>query len=114
MTKKDHAYRIVVKLTETEHEIVEQMIESAMYSSATEFARVAIKHKLEETEPITIRHLSKEDIEGLVDTYLTEHPGPHFASEIASKLALDFRSTLDTIARMIEAGKIRKSRGKAV
>lgn len=48
-----------------------------------------------------------------MDCYLTKHPGSHFASEIAETLGLDLRTTLEAIKRMIDSGKIRKSRSES-
>ena len=67
---------------------------------------------MREAEPISIRDTSRSHAEKLIDGYLTKHPGPHFASEIAEALGLEFRTTLDAIKRMIDSGRIHKARSE--
>ena len=112
MAKTEQAYQIAVRLTRTEYERIEHMIEAGMYRSAADFARDAIRDKLREAEPVSLREFSTKDIERMVDNYLTKHPGSHFASEIAEALGLDFRLTLEAIKRMIEAGRIHRARSE--
>jgi DNA-binding MarR family transcriptional regulator len=88
------------------------MIRSGLFRSAADFAREAVRDKLREAEPLSIRDISRKDAEALIDIYLTKHPGPHFASEIAEALGLDFRSTLETVRRMIEKGRIKRPRSQ--
>jgi Arc/MetJ-type ribon-helix-helix transcriptional regulator len=109
-TEQEQAYQIAVRLTRVEHERIQEMIRAGMYRSAADFARDAVRDKLREAEPVSVRDLSRKDIEELIDSYLTKHPGSHFASEIAEALGLEFRSTLETVKRMVERGKIRKAR----
>jgi len=111
-TDQEQAYQIAVRLTRVEHERIQQMIRAGLFRSAADFAREAVRDKLREAEPLSVRNLSRKDAEGLIDSYLTKHPGPHFASEIAEALGLDFRSTLEAVKRMIESGRIRKSRSR--
>lgn len=113
MAKTEQAYQVAVRLTRSEFGRIEQMIEAGMFRSAADFAREAIRDKLREAEPVTIRDMSMKDIERLIDNYLAKHLGTHFASEIAEELGLDFRSTLEAVKRMIEAGRIRKARSEA-
>jgi len=112
MPKTEQAYQIAVRLTKTEYERIEEMMEAGMFRSAADFAREAIRDKLREAEPVTMRDTSMKDVERLIDNYLTKHSGPHFASEIAEALGLDFRSTLDAIRRMIESGRIHRARSE--
>jgi Arc/MetJ-type ribon-helix-helix transcriptional regulator len=109
-TKQEQAYQIAVRLTRVEHERIQEMIRAGLFRSAADFAREAVRDKLREAEPLSVRDIPRKDIEALIDGYLTKHPGPHFASEIAEALGLDFRSALETVRRMIEKGKIRKTR----
>jgi len=109
-TEQEQAYQIAVRLTKVEHERIQEMIRGGLFRSAADFAREAVRDKLREAEPLSVRDISRKDIEALIDSYLAKHPGPHFASEIAEALGLDFRSALETVRRMIEKGRIRKSR----
>jgi len=109
-TEQEQAYQIAVRLTKVEHERIQEMIRAGLFRSAADFAREAVRDKLREAEPLSVRDLPRKDVEALIDSYLTKHPGPHFASEIAEALGLDFGSALETVRRMIEKGKIRKSR----
>ena len=70
----------------------------------------AVGYNLRETEPIAVRDTSLAHAEKLIDRYLTKYPGPHFASEIAEALGLDFRTTLEAVKRMIHSGSIHKAR----
>jgi hypothetical protein len=111
MAKTEQAYQIAVRLTKTEYERIEEMIEGGMFRSAADFAREAVRDKLREAEPVSIGNFSTREIERRIDNYLTSNPGPHFASEIAEILGLDLRTTLETVRRMIDSGRIRKARG---
>jgi len=86
------------------------MIRAGLFRSAADFAREAVRDKLREAEPVSVRDLSGRYAERLIESYLTKHPGRHFASEIAEALGLDLRSTLEAVKRMIEKGRIRRSR----
>jgi Arc/MetJ-type ribon-helix-helix transcriptional regulator len=109
-TEQEQAYQIAVRLTRIEHERIQEMIRAGLFRSAADFAREAVRDKLREAEPLSVRDIPRKDIEALIDGYLTKHPGPHFASEIAEALGLDFRSALEAVRRMIEKGRIRRSR----
>jgi len=111
-TEREQAYQIAVRLTKVEHERIQEMIRAGLFRSAADFAREAVRDKLREAEPLSVRTISSKDIEALIDSYLAKHPGPHFASEIAEALGLDFRSTLETVRRMIEKRKIKRSRSR--
>jgi len=109
MAKTEQAYQIAVRLTKAEYERIQEMIEAGLFRSAADFARDAVRNKLREAEPISVQDLSPKGIERLVDDYLTKNRGPHFASEIAEALGLDFGATLETVKRMIESGKIQRA-----
>jgi len=109
-TEQEQAYQIAVRLTKVEYERIQEMIRAGLFRSAADFAREAVRDKLREAEPLSVRDIPRKNMEALIDRYLAKHPGPHFASEIAEDLGLDFRSTLAAVTRMIEKGKIRKPR----
>lgn len=113
MAKTEQAYQIAVRLTRSEYERISEMTQAGIFRSAADFAREAVRDKLREAEPISVRNLSAKDAERLIDNYLAKNPGPHFASEIAEELGLDFRSTIDVVRRMIAGGKIRRSRSSS-
>jgi len=108
-TKQEQAYQVAVRLTRVKHESIQEMIRAGLFRSAADFAREAVRDKLREAEPLSVRDIPRKDMEALIDGYLRKHPGPQFATEIAEALGLDFRSALETVRRMIEKGKIRKS-----
>ena len=108
-TKQEQAYQVAVRLTRVKHESIQEMIRAGLFRSAADFAREAVRDKLREAEPLSVRDIPRKDMEALIDGYLRKHPGPHFATEIAEALGLDFRSALETVRRMIEKGKIRRS-----
>lgn len=109
-TEQEQAYQIAVRLTRVEYARIQEMIRAGLFRSAADFAREAVRDKLREAEPLSVRNLSQKDVEALIDSYLTKHSGPHFASEIAEALGLDFRSTLEAVKRMVERGRIRRTR----
>jgi DNA-directed RNA polymerase specialized sigma subunit len=111
MAKTEQVYQIAVRLTRTEYERIEDMIQAGMFRSAADFAREAVRDKLREAEPVSLGKFSPKDIERKIDDFLRNNPGPHFASEIAEALGLDFRTSLETVKRMIDDGKVRKSSG---
>lgn len=111
-TEQEQAYQIAVRLTRVEHDRIQEMIRAGLFRSAADFAREAVRDKLREAELVSVRDLSRRDIERSIHSYLTRHPGTHFASEIAEALGLDFRSTLETVKHMIERGKIRRARSQ--
>lgn len=111
MAKTEQAYQIAVRLTKIEYKRIEDMIRAGMFRSAADFAREAVRDKLREAEPISLGNFLPKDIERKIDTFLTKNPGPHFASEIAEALGLDFRTSLETVKRMIDDGKIRRASG---
>lgn len=67
---------------------------------------------MRKAELISIRDTSRSHAEKLIDGYLTKHPGPHLASEIAEALGLEFRTTLEAIKRMIDSGRVHKARSE--
>jgi Arc/MetJ-type ribon-helix-helix transcriptional regulator len=109
-TEQEQAYQIAVRLTKVEFERIQAMIRAGLFRSAADFARQAVRDKLREAEPLSVRNIPQKEVEALIDNYLTKHPGPHFASEIAEALGLDLGSALETVRRMVEKRKIRKSR----
>jgi predicted DNA-binding protein len=110
MAKTEQAYQIAVRLTKTEYERIEEMIEAGMFRSSADFAREAVRDKLREAEPLSVGNSSPRKIQRHIDSYLIGNRGPHFASEIAENLGLDLRTTLEAVKRMIDDGKIRKAR----
>jgi Arc/MetJ-type ribon-helix-helix transcriptional regulator len=112
MAELEQEYQIAVRLTRTEHQRIQEMVRAGLFRSAADFAREAIRDKLREAEPVSMRSVSSKRMEKLIDRYLTHNPGPHFASEISEALGLDVRSTLETLRRMIEDGKIKESRSQ--
>jgi Arc/MetJ-type ribon-helix-helix transcriptional regulator len=112
MSRKEQPYQIAVRLTHSEYGRIEEMIAAGIFRSAADFARKAVRDKLREAEPIAVRDTSRSHAEKLIDGYLTKHPGPHSAWEIAEALGLDFRTTLEAIKRMIDSGRIHKARSE--
>jgi DNA-binding MarR family transcriptional regulator len=45
----------------------------------------------------------------MIEDYLTMHPGPSFASEIADELGLEYSVTFKIIRKLLEEGRIRKA-----
>jgi Arc/MetJ-type ribon-helix-helix transcriptional regulator len=109
-TEQEQAYQVAVRLTRVEYERIQEMIRAGLFRSAADFAREAVRDKLREAEPLSVRDIPRRDIEALIDSYLAKHPGAHFASEIAEALGLDFRPALEAVKRMIEKGRIRRSK----
>ena len=112
MSRTEQIYQIAVRLTKSEYKRIEEMIAAGLFRSATDFAREAIRDKLREAEPVSVRDSSRLEAERLIDRYLSNHPGRHFASDIAEALGLEFRTTLDAVQHMIKSGVIHKSAGE--
>lgn len=110
LSKVEQAYQIAVRLTKSEYERIQDLVEAGLYRSAADFAREALRSMLREVEPTSVRDVSAKEAETMIDEFLLQHPGPHFASEIAEALGLEYRTTFETIRRMLEKEKVRKSR----
>ncbi|MEM2107405.1 MAG: hypothetical protein QXL25_03230 [Candidatus Bathyarchaeia archaeon] len=110
MNEPEQAYQIAVRITRSEYERIQGLVKAGLYRSAADFAREALRSMLREVEPTSVRDLSEEEAEKMIDEFLIQNPGPHFASEIAEALGLEYRMTFETVRRMLEKGKIRRSR----
>ncbi len=110
LSKTEQAYQIAVRVTRSEYERIQDLVEAGLYRSAADFAREALRSMLREVEPTSVRDVSAKEAETMIDKFLLQNPGPHFASEIAEALGLEYRTTFETIRRMLEKEKIRKSR----
>lgn len=112
LSRTEEAYQIAVRLTKSEFRRIQDMIAAGIFRSSADFAREAIRDKLREAEPVSLREVSRADAERLIDRYLSKNRGSHFASEIAEELGLDLRTTVETIQHMINVGMIHKSKSQ--
>ena len=60
-----------------------------------------------------MKGVPSKEVERMILAYLEGRPGPHFASEIADQLALDYALAFHTISHLLESRKIRRSKVQA-
>jgi len=106
--KKDQ--QVAVRLSRDDYARIRELIEAGLYRSSADFLREAVREKLRTMEVISVRNLDLEDAEKMIENYLAEHPGPSFASEIADALGIDYGITFKAIHKLLEEGKIRKTK----
>jgi Arc/MetJ-type ribon-helix-helix transcriptional regulator len=102
--------QVAVRLSRADYARIRELIEAGLYRSSADFLREAVREKLRTMEVISVRNLDLEDAEKMIENYLTEHPGPSFASEIADALGIDYGITFKAIHKLLEEGKIRKTK----
>jgi DNA-binding MarR family transcriptional regulator len=61
-------------------------------------------------EVVSVKNVTAQEAERMIENYLTEHPGPSFASEIADALGLEYDITFETIRKLLEEGRIKKAK----
>jgi hypothetical protein len=62
---------------------------------------------------IVVKDVTPSEAERMIMEYLKGHPGPHFASDLATLLGLELKLTFLTIDRLLEEGRIKKSKRQA-
>jgi len=106
--QKKQSFQVSVRLTRSEYHLIERLVEEGVYRSGADFVREAVREKLRAAEPIGIRDASPAEAEQMILDYLKKNPGPHYASEIAEELGLEYSVTFQTIGGLIKSGQIKK------
>jgi len=107
---EQETYQLAVRLSKADYAKVQQLVEAGLYRSSADFLREAVRDKLGSMEVVSVRNTDSRKAEKMIENYLTKHPGPSFASEIADALGLDYGLTFKTIHKLLEEGRIRKAK----
>ena len=99
-----------VRLSKSDYTKVQQLIDAGLYRSFADFLREAVRDKLGSMEVVSVKDVSAKEAERMIEDYLKVHPGPSFASEIADTLGLEFDITFKTIHKLLEEGRIKKTK----
>jgi Arc/MetJ-type ribon-helix-helix transcriptional regulator len=99
-----------VRLSKSDYRRVQQLIDAGLYRSFADFLREAVRDKLGSMEVVSIKDVTAQEAERLIEEYLKEHPGTSFASEIADALGLEYDITFKTIHKLLEEGRIKKAK----
>ena len=99
-----------VRLSKSDYAKVQQLIEAGLYRSFADFLREAVRDKLGSMEVVSVKKVEAREAERMIETYLKEHPGPNFTSEIADALGLEFGLTFKTINKLLSEERVRKAK----
>jgi Arc/MetJ-type ribon-helix-helix transcriptional regulator len=103
-------FQAAVRLSKSDYTRVQQLIHAGLYRSFADFLREAVRDKLGSMEVVSVKDVTAKEAEGMIEDYLTAHPGPSFASDIAEALGLEFDITFKTIKKLLEEGRIKKAK----
>ena len=99
-----------VRLSKSDHAKVQQLINAGLYRSFADFLREAVRDKLGSMEVVSVKDVTTQEAQCMIEDYLQAHPGPSFASEIADALGLEFDITFKTINKLLEEGRVKKAK----
>jgi Arc/MetJ-type ribon-helix-helix transcriptional regulator len=108
--KKAEGLQVAVRLSKSDYLKVQRLVDAGLYRSFADFMREAARDRLASMEIVSVQNVKAEEAERMIEEYLTQHPGPSFASEIADALGLEFDITFKTISKLIEEGRIKKAK----
>ena len=103
-------FQVAVRLSKTDYVKIQQLVEAGLYRSSADFLREAVRDKLGSMEVVSVQDVDSRKAERMIEDYLTKHPGPNFASEIADTLGLEYGATFKTIHKLLEEGRVRKAK----
>lgn len=109
MAVQEQAYQVAVRITSRESKQIQDLVKAGLYRSSADFLREALRDKLKELESIGVTQASAEEAERLIESYLEKNPGPHFASDIADAVGLEYRLVFESVKRLLDNGRIRKA-----
>ena len=98
------------RLSKADYAKVQELVEAGLFRSFADFLREAVRDKLASMEITSVKKVEARFAEEMIETYLKEHPGPNFASEIADALGLEFDITFKTIKKLLEEGRIKRAK----
>jgi Arc/MetJ-type ribon-helix-helix transcriptional regulator len=108
--KDEEGLQAAVRLSKSDYQKVQKLIDAGLFRSFADFLREAVRDKLGSMEVVSVKEVSAQEAERMIEDYLKAHPGPSFASEIADELGLDFEITFKTITKLLEEGRIKKAK----
>lgn len=108
--QKSKSSQVATRLAPIESQRIDELVAGGLYRSSADFAREAIREKLRSMEPAGIKDVAPTTAQKMIIDFLRNHPGQHFASEIADELGLDYGTTFRTINRLLQSQKIKKAR----
>jgi Arc/MetJ-type ribon-helix-helix transcriptional regulator len=103
-------FQLAVRLSKSDYAKIQQLVEAGLYRSSADFLREAVREKLGSMEVVSVREADSFKAESMIEDYLSKHPGPSFASEIADALGLEYSVAFKTIHKLLEEGRIRKAK----
>jgi Arc/MetJ-type ribon-helix-helix transcriptional regulator len=103
-------FQVAVRLSKTDYVKIQQLVEAGLYRSSADFLREAVRDKLGSMEAVSVQDVDSRKAERMIEDYLTKHPGPNFASEIADTLGLEYGATFKIIHKLLEERRIRKAK----
>ena len=106
----DRTFQVAARLSKADYAKIQQLVESGVYRNFADFLREAVHDKLSSMEIISVQKADVRKAERMIEEYLKEHFGPSFASEIADALGLEYGITFKTIHKLLEEGRIKRSK----
>lgn len=102
--------QLAVRLSKAEYAKIQQLVEAGVCKNFADFLREAVHDKLGSMEVVSTQKVDLAKAEKMIEEYLSEHPGPSFASEIADALGLEYSVTFRTVHKLLEEGRIKKAK----
>ena len=110
MAQNEKQRQIAVRLPPVEYDRITQMIDAGLYRSSADFAREAIREKLRTLEVASVKDVSTHEAKRRILAYLKNNPGPHFVSQIADELGIEYGVAFKVANGLLESAKIKRSR----
>ena len=107
---KRRTLQLAVRLSKEDYSKIEQLVEAGLYKNFASFLREAVQDKLGSMEVLSVQKVDLVKAERMIVDYLTQHPGPSYASEIADALGLEYGVTFKTVQKLLEEGQIRRAK----
>jgi len=107
---KRRTLQLAVRLSKEDYSKIEQLVEAGLYKNFASFLREAIQDKLGSMEVVSVQKVDLVKAERMIVDYLTKHPGPSYASEIADALGLEYGITFKTVQKLLEEGQIKRAK----
>lgn len=99
-----------VRLSKSDYRRIQQIVDAGLYRSFADFLREAVRDKLGTMEVVSVKEVTPQEAQRMIEEYLRQHPGPNFASEVADALGLEYDITFKTIHKLLEEGRVKKAK----
>ncbi len=103
-------FKRAARLSKSDYAKVQQLVDAGLYRSFADFLREAVRDKLASMEIVSVKDVTPQEAERMIEEYLKTHAGSNFASEIADALGLDFSITFKTVTKLLEEGRIKRTK----